>query len=94
MPPKGSTNNEQGGLRDAPRQRRDQIEEALIVLQSLMLDADELSVRIDQAMHRTVLVVPVLEPARGRAVQMREQLSGLRERLSAYWVAGQARRWE
>lgn len=94
MPPPGSTNNPQGDLPGDAKDRRDQIEEALAVLHIVLVDVDELHVRIEQAIHRTPLVLPVLAPALKRVGEIQAHVSTLRDGLASYWRMGQARRWE
>ncbi len=94
MPTPGNTNNPLGDLPEGAKRRRDQIEEALAMLHTLLIDLDELAVRIEQAIHRTPLVVPVLAPALKRVSEMQSHVSTLREGLASYWNAGQSRRWE
>jgi len=90
----GKTNNALGDLPAAAKRRRDQIEDALAVIHHALIDMDELDLRLDQAMRRASIVVPVLHPAQDRLAQMRKQMSALHTNLSAYWSQGQARRWE
>lgn len=94
MPKKGQTNNVLGDLAQDAKSRRDQIEGALVGLHTLIVDIDEVSMRINQAISRTPLVSPVLEPAVKRAALIRAHLSTLHTELSEYWRTGQSRRWE
>jgi hypothetical protein len=88
------TNNPLGDLPADAKVRRDQIEDALAVLYRVLIDIDEMSLRIDQAIRRASIVSPVLVPAQERLLQVRARLAVLHTAMGAYWAAGQSRRWE
>jgi len=94
MPKPGKTNNALGDLPVAAKERRDVIEDALASLWRVLLDLDELAVRLDQAVRRAAIVSPVLAPAQERLAQVRVRVAALHSDLGAYWSAGQAHRWE
>ena len=89
-----SSNNLLGDLPADAKVRRDQIEEALAVLNRVLMDIDEMTVRLDQAVRRASVVSPVLVPAQVRLAQVRARIAALHTSLGAYWSAGQSRRWE
>ena len=92
MPKK--SNNLLGDLPAAAKARRDVIEDAIASLYRVLLDIDELALRLDQAIRRAAVVAPVLHPAQERLAQVRGRVAGLHASLGAYWSAGQSRRWE
>lgn len=94
MPKPGTSNNLLGDLPVGAKRRRDQVEDALASLYRVLVDLDELSLRIDQAIRRASVVSPVLVPAQERLCQVRERLAALQDDLGAYWSAGQAHRWD
>lgn len=94
MPKPGVSNNLQGDLPVDAKGRREPVEDALASLYRVLVDLDELSLRIDQAMRRASVVSPVLVPAQERLNQVRERLGRVHTSLGAYWSAGQAHRWE
>lgn len=94
MPKPGKSNNVLGDLPVDAKARRDQIEDALAVLYRCLMDIDELTLRIDQAVRRAAIVGPVLRPAQERLAEIRGRVEKLRANLGAYWSAGQSHRWE
>ncbi len=94
MPRLGQSNNMQEDLPECAKARRDPIEDALAALWRMLVDIDELEVRMAQAIYRSATVHPVLSPAQERLAQMRTRLANMHTDLSAYWSAGQAHRWE
>ena len=94
MPKPGKTNNALGDLPVDAKRRRDQIEDAIASLYRVLVDIDELALRIDQAIRRAALVGPVLHPAQERLAQVRARIATLHTDLGVYWSQGQSRRWE
>jgi len=94
MPKPGQSNNLLGDLPVRGKARRDQIEDALASLHRVLMDIDEMDLRIDQAVRRATIVSPVLVPAQERLEQMRKRITALHADLGKYWTTGQAHRWE
>jgi len=94
MPKPGVSNNPLGTLPADAQQRREQVEEDLACLYRVLVDMDELSIRIDQAMRRSSAVHPVLIPAQERLGQVRERLARLHKTMGQQWQTGQSHRWE
>ena len=94
MPKHGVSNNLLGDLPAHAKDRRDVVEDALASLYRVMIDLEELSLRIDQAIRRASVVSPVLVPAQERLAQIQTRLSALHHSLGEYWSAGQSHRWE
>lgn len=88
------SNNLLGDLPGHAKDRRNVIEDAIASLYRVLLDIDELTLRIDQAVRRASMVAPVLHPAQERLGQVRERIATLHASLGEYWAAGQAHRWE
>jgi ABC-type transporter Mla subunit MlaD len=88
------SNNLLGDLPADGKARRDPIEDAIASLYRCLMDIDELSLRIDQAVRRAAVVAPVLHPAQERLAQVRNRVAVLHATLGAYWSQGQSRRWE
>lgn len=65
----------------------------MMLIHAMLVDVDELAIRNEQAMQRTTLVVPVLEPAVDRLVQLRSSLRTCQRELSEVWADGEAERW-
>jgi len=82
-----------GRLTNKGQVRRDGVETAMMLLHAMLTDVDELMVRNQQAMRRTALVAPVLEPAVDRLHHMRAELRLCQRHLSGVWSDGEAQRW-
>lgn len=82
-----------GKLKADRAEKRDQLEQAMAILCGLLVDADEISLRIQQATRRSSVVGDVLIPAQERMIELRSSLRQVQARLSDLWADGQSRRW-
>lgn len=83
----------QGRLTNDVKRMRDRLEDAQAALSNVPDDLDETSLRVKQAMLRSWVVEPVLEPASLRLAQMRKAVLLAKQELDALWHEWNERGW-
>lgn len=74
-------------------ERRDSVELAMMLIARAMMDADELELRMRQALRRGTMIEAVLEPGILRVDELRIALKKAQAALRGVWLDGQAGRW-
>ena len=73
--------------------RRSRIENVQAYLDGMVMDVDEVILRVEQALRRTPLVSDVLDPSLDRLATIRGYVLRARAELSAAWHEGEASQW-
>lgn len=73
---------------------RDALETVLAMMPALLEALNEIAIRNTQAVARSGLVEPVLQPALERLAGMQADLEMVRAQLIRAWEQGQRRRWQ
>lgn len=83
-----------GRISDDRKTERDHLEEAQVLLLTISIDLDEVSLRIRQAIRRTRIVEDVLNPAVERLDQVHDDLQRMQRDLRSSWEEGQRKKWK
>jgi hypothetical protein len=83
-----------GRLTDEARLHRDQLERIIFELGPILPALDEVILRSKQAVRRTPIVAPVLEPAIFRLEEIRQRINNITLALGEIWTNGSERKWK
>ena len=83
-----------GRLSDKARLDRDRVEALIFELGPVLAALDEVALRCRQAVRRTPIVDPVLQPAIHRLEDIRGRIHNVTLALGAIWSDGADRKWK